>query len=207
MEAGVSWSVSTTILATAIILAVYLEFEKTYASTRVIALLAFITATTIVSRQVLHGVAVSPVFFFVVLTGYVFGPVNGFVLGATTMLVSNFFVGGHGPWTPFQMIGMGLVGFSAHILPKPGNMKLRIFVLSAYGVFASFLYSAVTDVFWWLAFTSQRTLATYLAVSSAGVIFSIARAIGNVIMFGFFGPAFIKIFERFRKRFFIEYLD
>lgn len=202
-----SWSLTTTILAASLILAVYLEFENTYASTRVIALLAFITASTIVSRQVLHGVAISPVFFFVILTGYLFGSVNGFVVGATTMLVSNFFVGGHGPWTPFQMIGLGLVGFLASILPKPSNMKTRVLILSVYGIISSFLYSAVTDIFWWMTFTSQQTIKTYLAVSSAGVIFSIARAIGNVALLAFFGATFIKIFERFRDRFFIEYVD
>ena len=190
-----------------LILTLFIEFERSYASTRLIAVLGFITAVTIVSRQMVHGFAVSPVFFFVILTGYVFGAVSGFVVGATTMFVSNFFVGGHGPWTPFQMIALGSIGFCASILPKKFGIKTRILLLSFFGVIASFFYSAVTDVFWWMTFTTQHTLKTYLAVSVAGVPFSIATAFGNILMMVFFSPTFIKILERFRKRFFMEYVD
>lgn len=201
------WAISAILLNTTLIIAFYMEFENTHANTRIISLLGFITAVTIVSRQIIHGMAISPVFFFVILTGYVFGPVNGFVVGSSTIFVSNFFVGGHGPWTPFQMIGLGMVGFLSSYMPHPKNGKAQILMLSAFGVLASFFYSAVTDVFWWMAFTSQHTLKTYLAISSAGIVFSLARAFGNVLLLFFFGSAFIKVFTRFRDRFFVEYVD
>lgn len=105
------------------------------------------------------------------------------------------------------MIGLGLTGFLASFLPRKIGLRSKVAVLSVYGIISSFFYSAVTDVFWWMTFTSSLTLKTYLAIASAGFMFSIARAIGNVILLVFFSPTFIKILERFKKRFYIEYLD
>ncbi|MFH1835030.1 MAG: ECF transporter S component [Methanobacteriota archaeon] len=200
------WIIPTLAVVFSILGLIFIEFEKNHATTRTISLLGFITALTVVSRQIIHGVAVSPVFLFTIITGYLFGSVSGFMVGAASMLVSNFFVGGQGPWTPFQMIGLGLVGAAASILPKTPNMKPKIFILSAYGLASSFLYSAVTDIFWWMAFTSKHTLATYLAISAAGVVFSIARGLGNILLFILLGPPILKVLERFRDRFYVEYL-
>jgi len=41
--------------------------------------------------------------FLVVITGFVLGSRAGFLVGAMTPLISNFFIG-HGPWTPWQML-------------------------------------------------------------------------------------------------------
>jgi len=201
------WIIPTSIVISAVLLVTFLEFEKSYDSTRIISLLAFITAFTIVSRQMLHGIDVSPVFFIVMLTGYVFGPVSGFVVGATTMFVSNFFVGGHGPWTPFQMTALGLTGVGAALLPHQKHARLRLLILCVYAFFSAFFYSAVTDIFWWMTFTREQTLKTYLAVSATGIIFSVARAVGSILLTIFFGPALIKVFARFKSRFLVEYVD
>lgn len=76
------------------------------------------TAITIVLRQLMHSLGeFSPVFLFVILTGYVFGPINGFVVGSMTILISNFSLG-HGPWTPFQTIALGMVGFLSYFIPR-----------------------------------------------------------------------------------------
>jgi energy-coupling factor transport system substrate-specific component len=147
------------------------------------------------------------VFFIVMITGYVFGSVSGFIVGATTMFISNFFVGGHGPWTPFQMTALGLTGVGAAFLPRMKCARLRMLILCIYAVFSAFFYSAVTDVFWWMTFTREQTIKTYLAVSAAGVLFSVARAVGTILFTIFFGPALIKIFTRFKNRFLVEYVD
>jgi len=201
---GLSWAISTLVVIASVLLIAFLQFEK-YASSKNIALLSVLAAVTVVLRQMIHGIGVSPVFFMVTLTGYVFGPANGFLLGATTMLVSNFSVGGNGPWTPYQMIGAGLVGFSAGILPKTKNKKLTVAVLSAYSFASAYMYAVITDIFWWLTFTSQHTLATYVAIVSAGLISDIALSLGNVFFLLLLGLPLLRILERFRKKFYTTY--
>lgn len=53
-----------------------------------------------------------PVMALVILSGAALGAQTGFLVGALTMLLSNFLFG-QGPWTPWQMVAMGLVGFLA----------------------------------------------------------------------------------------------
>ncbi len=64
--------------------------------------------------------SIQPCTFLILLTGYVYGPRLGFLVGAVTPLASNFFLG-HGPWTPWQMFAWGLVGVSGVLLRIAGD--------------------------------------------------------------------------------------
>ena len=58
---------------------------------------------------------VQPVTIIVAVTGAALGPRAGIAVGGTAALLSNAFLG-QGPWTPWQMIGWGLVGGTAGLL-------------------------------------------------------------------------------------------
>lgn len=203
---NLSWTIPTTILALTILILVYFMFERRHASSRTVALLGVLTAMIVVLRQVMHGIGASPVFFLVIIVGYLFGAVNGFVVGSTVMLISNFFVGGHGPWTPFQMIAMGMIGLMAGLLPKLKNKKVVLGLLIVYGIFAAYFYGLVTNIFFWITFASEQSMNTFIGITSAGLLQDTARAFGNTLFLFFLGPPIIKILERFRKRFYVEYI-
>ena len=72
-----------------------------------------------------------PVAALVILSGVAFGGETGFLVGAMSMLTSNVLFG-QGPWTPFQMFAMGLIGFLAGVsfqkgLLRAGRAPLAIF--------------------------------------------------------------------------------
>ena len=48
----------------------------------------------------------------VVISGIALGPETGFFVGALSRFVCNFF-SGQGPWTPWQMVSWGLMGYLA----------------------------------------------------------------------------------------------
>lgn len=56
-----------------------------------------------------------PVAAIVIISGVAFGGETGFLVGAITAFVSNFFFG-QGPWTPWQMFSFGIIGFLAGIM-------------------------------------------------------------------------------------------
>ena len=55
----------------------------------------------------------SAMFIVVLVAGNAFGPAFGFLLGAVGTFASGLFIGGLGPWLPFQMVAVGWVGAGA----------------------------------------------------------------------------------------------
>ena len=55
-------------------------------------------------------------------TNYRLGGETGFLVGAITAFVSNFFFG-QGPWTPWQMFSFGIIGFLAGIMFQKGILR------------------------------------------------------------------------------------
>jgi energy-coupling factor transport system substrate-specific component len=197
---NLNWMAFTIAIALAVILLFILRFESN-SNPRKIALLGMLTALTVVSRQLFHAVGeFSPIFFIVTLAGNVYGSSAGFMLGASTMLVSNFLLG-QGPWTPYQMFGLGLIGFLAGLLPKK---SFRMPILLLYAVLSAYIYGFITDLFWWSAFAAEHSLQTYIAVASAGLLMDTSRAFGNLLFMLLLGKALLKILERFGKRFYIK---
>jgi energy-coupling factor transport system substrate-specific component len=89
-----------------------------------------------------------PMFFLLVMAGRVLGRGVGFVLGALAVLVGAFLTGGVGPWTPFQMIAAGWVGFGAGCLPRATGRPERV-ILAGYGMAAGLLYGLVMNLWFW----------------------------------------------------------
>jgi len=203
---GSNWAIFTSLLAVSILAILFLEFEIESVNSRMIPLLGILISLIVISRQIFHGIyEFSPVFFLVILVGYIFGFLNGFITGALVILVSNFFLG-QGPWTIFQMVALGLIGFLAAFVPKFKSKKINLILLVLYGILSAYLYGAITDVFFWSFFTSQQTLNTYLAIKIAGLLADTSRAVGNTLFMLILGPSILKILLRFRKRFYMEYV-
>ena len=87
------------ILLTVIFLLFIVRFEKRKVDGREMVLLAVLSAVAAVCRVPFASIpSVQPTTFVVMMSGYVFGPESGFLVGATAALVSNLFLG-QGPWT------------------------------------------------------------------------------------------------------------
>lgn len=211
------------ILALCSIVLIY-EIQQYRLNTKLIALLGIMIAINSTLRfidltlPILGGF--SPVFFLILITGYVFGGRMGFLMGSLTMLVSAMITGGVGPWLPNQMLTAGWVGLSAalarrlvlliHQDNKPGELYILIF----FGFLWGFLYGAITNLWFWpflsgpsnQVFTPGAGFITtiknygvfYVATS---LIWDTTRAIGNVLLLVFFGKATIQVLRRFQKRF------
>ena len=81
----------------------------------------------------------------VIIAGVSLGGETGFLVGAVTMLASNVLFS-QGPWTPWQMFCMGIVGFLAGILFRKGFLRRSRAALAAFGAFAAvFLYGGIIN--------------------------------------------------------------
>jgi uncharacterized membrane protein len=156
------------------------------------------------------------------LGGYVFGPRFGFLLGAGSLFVSAFAIGGVGPWMPFQIFVAGWVGMTAGWL---GTLRkrlcrrrsLELAALAAFGVAWGFLFGAVMNLWFWpvmavgegiswqpgqsLGETLRHYWSFYL-LTSAG--WDIWRAAANLALIVALGRPVLNVLTRFHDRFQVE---
>jgi len=203
-NAGVlNWGLVATIFVSLTVLGFFFEFERAAAGAKEIALVSMLGAISALSRLPFAAMMnFQPCTFFIICSGYVFGPVAGFMVACLTALISNLFLG-QGPWTPYQMFTWGLVGITAAWLRKiPLSPRAAIVVLASFGFLWGWLYGVIINVWFWTYFVYPLTLKTYLLTLLNAVIWDATHALANAFFVGVFGLRVIKILERFKKRFY-----
>ena len=139
-----------------------IEMSRGGIDARGIAVLGILAAWGTALRIPSPGVAgLEPVFFLLVLAGYVYGAPFGFALGGLTLFVSAIATGGVGPWLPFQMLCAGWVGAGAGMLPHPRRSER--WVLASYTALACFLYGAAMNLWFWPFVAGSTTSISYVA--------------------------------------------
>ena len=177
-----------------------LRFEGRKLSSREIVLIAILAAIAAVSRVPFAAIpSVQPTTFVIILSSLVFGAETGFMIGATAALVSNLFLG-QGPWTPWQMMSWGLVGFTAGLLRDTWWMKKRGGQL-VFGFVWGFLFGWVMNLSIVLSFLEEFSWPTFAATYLASVLFDLMHALSNVFFLAVFGPSWLRILQRFKRKY------
>lgn len=175
-----SYHMISIILALLACVPFFISFEKRKPKARELVLIAIMSAISTAGRLAFSIIpAFKPVTAMVVITGIALGPEAGFLTGAMSAIVSNIFFG-QGPWTLFQMIIWGLIGFFAGLLAKTGLMKNKI-VLSVYGIVSGAAFSLIMDIWVTMSVEHTFTFAKYFAVVATSIPFLFIYAISNVI--------------------------
>jgi energy-coupling factor transport system substrate-specific component len=131
---------------------------------KALALLGVLSAVNAALRPLGAGTAgIETVFFLLVLSGRVFGPGFGFVLGSTSLFASALLTAGVGPWLPFQMLAASWVGLGAGLLPHRVRGKGEIAMLGAYGVLAAYAFGLLMNLSFWPYATGSGTDLSYVA--------------------------------------------
>jgi energy-coupling factor transport system substrate-specific component len=149
---------------------------------------------------------VKPTTDIVLLSGYVLGGAPGFAVGALGGLSSNL-VFGQGPWTPWQMAAWGLVGVLGAGWARLTGRRLSRWSTAVVCALCGLLYGAITNLSTLTAAGGTPTLAQWGATQAAAVPFDVAHAVGNVAFFLAFGPAFVRVLQRYRARLEIRWTD
>ncbi|MDO5293917.1 MAG: ECF transporter S component [bacterium] len=168
------------IIAISVCLIYMLSFEEKKISTRRIVLLSIMIALCTLGRFLFLPIpGFKPVTAIVVLTGFYFGSEAGLVTGAMAALVSNV-VFGQGPWTPFQMIAWGLIGFIAGGKLLHGVLQTKT-GLAIYGILSGVAYSLIMDVWSTLALDGSFVLGRFLLKVGTSLPFMVIYAVSNVV--------------------------
>ena len=142
---------------------------------RKIALIAVMTAMSVAGRFVFAALpGFKPVTAVVVLCGMYLGADAGFICGALSALISNCYFG-QGPWTPWQMLGFGLVGFLGGVLFA--GRKVQLVPLLLYGFFSVLIvYGVLLDTASMLMYNAVPSWQLWLATCASGFVFNLIHA-------------------------------
>lgn len=190
----------TSVLACVALVPFFVSFEAAHLKARDLMPIVVMTALAVAGRLIFAPVpAIKPVTAIIIITGICFGREEGFITGALTMLVSNIFFG-QGPWTPWQMFTMGLVGFLAGVLANHGLLKRRASI-AVFGFAAVFLYGFILDTWTLVGFVSDINNASIAATYTAGFFTNLASAIGTVIFLVPVAVSWPKMFGRIKEKY------
>ena len=154
-------------------------FDRRRTHVRRLVLIAVMTALYVLGRFLFAALpGFKPMTAIIVLTGMYLGYEAGFMCGACTAVLSNFYFG-QGPWTPFQMFAFGMLGLLAGLLHR-GLKKSRV-LLIIYGIFAGIAYSLMMDVWSVLWAYDGFSISAYLAALVTALPYTVSYALSNVV--------------------------
>lgn len=160
---------------------VFASFENSGTDTLKLVLIAVMCALAVAGRMVFAAVPfVKPVAAFVIMSGAMLGPQRGFLTGAVTMLVSNFMFG-QGPWTVWQMMSFGIIGFGAGLLFYRKTARKTNISLALYGFIIYMLVAGpMLDISGIFTYTIPGKVSL-VAVLLAGLPVNLTSAVSTVV--------------------------
>ena len=152
------------------------SFEKRKPKTREVVVLAVMTSIATLGRVMFFMLAI------IIITGIMLGKQAGFLCGALTAFVSDFFFG-QGPWTPWQMFAFGIIGFiSAIFFQKRKYLAYNKVVLCVYGFIMTFVvYGLILDTATVFMYTDRPKISSFMSTYAMGIPFNIVHGIATVV--------------------------
>lgn len=176
-----------------------LTFEKREQNTAKLAIIAVLTALSVIGRLVFGVVpGFKPVTAMVIITAMYFGSEAGFLTGALTAVISNFYFG-QGPWTPFQMFAWGFIGFVAGLFAR--RLKKNKMLLCAFGVVAGIIFSMLMDIWTVLWQDNYFNLRRYAVTVLSSSTFMLLYAVSNVVFLALFAKPIGTMLERVKNKY------
>ena len=147
----------------------FLAFERRKPQARELVVVAVLCAIGVAGRAVFFMLPeFKPVTALTIIAGVAFGGETGFLVGAITMLVSNMLFS-QGPWTPWQMFAMGIIGFLAGVLFHKRMSGRDKRMLALFGAAAAlFIYGGIMNPASALMWTHTLDLKVMLAYYISG---------------------------------------
>lgn len=178
----------------------FARFEGRRVSSRELVLMATLTALVVASRSIAFMFPqLKPMMAIIILSGIALGGESGFMIGALSAFVSNFFFG-QGPWTPWQMFAFGLIGFlSGAIFSKLPRNKIPI---SIFGFLATIVvFGGIMNPSSVLMSQAEITVGAVLISYINGFVYDMGQAVATFIYLFIFTKPFLQKLERIQTKY------
>lgn len=179
-----------------------LLFEQRKPQARELVVIAVLCAAGVAGRAAFAALpSFKPVLAMVILAGVALGGETGFLIGAVTMLTSNFFFG-QGPWTPWQMFAMGIIGFLAGAIFHKREGRTRKLVLCAFGAASALLiYGGIMNPASVLMYQPEPTWEMLVAAYLTGFPVDAVHALSTVFFLWLFANPYLEKMRRIKIKY------
>ena len=185
----------------------FVGFERRKPQLRELVVIAVLIALGVIGRQAFFMLPqMKPVLAISIIAGASLGPGAGFLVGAMIAFVSNFFFG-QGPWTPWQMMALGLAGMFAGLIFQKWNRRerkpsrLHKITACVFGLLSGYFYGLVVDLWTLFGYTEKPSLSAYLIVKSTAVWFDTVLAISTFVFLWVLYAPMIKKLNRIKLKY------
>ena len=180
----------------------FVAFEGRRPQARELVILSVLSALAIGGRAAFFALpGFKPVAALVILTGVAFGAEAGFLVGAVTMLCSNVLFG-QGPWTPWQMFAMGVIGLLAGLLFRKGLLNRDRLSLSVFGGMSIFIiYGGILNPTSVLMYQGRPNLKMILTTYITGLPADAVHAMATVFFLWFLSESMLEKLDRVKVKY------
>lgn len=188
---GRSYYITGTLIIAELMIPFFMVFEGRKPQARELVIIAVMCALAIAGRVVIPLSHFKAIFAVIILTGIAFGPEAGFMVGAISAFVSNFFYG-QGPFTPWQMFAYGAGGMLAGFLFRRNWLPRKNWVMALFSFFTVVLWIGplldsshvflMMSRFSWTAIFTVLTSGLYVNVCQALCTAAILYLLGNPLL-------------------------
>lgn len=194
-------ALSMLVIACGVVLFLFL-FDTRRPNPRELVVIASLIALGVAGRSVFFMLPqFKPLAALVIISGVSLGQETGFIVGSLTVLVSNIFLG-QGPWTPWQMLAFGLIGFVAGALHSARIVPAYRWTLCVFGFFSIFLiYGLIMNPASLLMYSAEITPMSLLAVFVSGAPMDLVHAISTVGFLLVLSRPFLEKLERLKVKY------
>lgn len=193
------WLLSLVFVALAM-LPFFMKYEAKKMQSREVMMMVMLIAIAAVSRVPFAAIpSVLPMTFIIIVSALVFGAQSGFMIGALSAIVSNILIG-QGPWTPWQMFGWGMIGCVAGLLKDTWWMR-TMWGKVIFGFVAGILFGWMMNLTSVIAIMADISWGAIMTIYAAGAVFDLLHACSNVVFILIFAKSWIRILERFKKKY------
>ncbi len=180
-----------------------LVFEGRKPKARELVIIAVLCAIGIAGRSVFFMLPqFKPILALTIIAGVAFGAESGFLVGAVTMLTSNMLFS-QGPWTPWQMFAMGIIGFLAGVLFKKGWLRRTRVSLAVFGAFtAIIIYGGIMNPAAAFMVSAQTiTLKTLFAYYITGLPMDLVHGFSTALFIMFAAEPMLEKMDRIKVKY------
>lgn len=177
-------------------------FESRKPQARELVVISVLCALAVAGRSAFFMLPqFKPVVALVIISGVCFGGETGFLVGAVSGFVSNFLFG-HGPWTPWQMFSLGIIGFVGGILFTKGFLRKTRTSLCIFGFLSALIiYGLIMNPASVIMWQENINIKMILSACIAGIPFDLVHSLSTAFFLWFISEPMIEKLERIKIKY------